>query len=985
MSLQDESSLRVVFERQFREANEFDTVHRPQASSSKTAFHRSRQTNPDDPGITTCDYHVSPVAKEESNAAADFFRYAQLMEKWKSKRWSESSMKSQMQQEVDRYVDDLIKKHSRKIAGAVEALSEHAWFIKSHPGSPSEKVTLFPQAVRLYQRLGALCSTQALWDRAVHYQSIAVDAVVEFERAGVMYTKRDGIKQWDLLRDQVRRSFSLSPAGALKYFENKATALYVAWALRDPSSKKEDDLEIILAKRIRNDIVNLREKKFEKWGNLFFVYLIFFMCMFLAARCYQASSCDAPAQIVYIDSATFSTIPHAFERISIYPSCASTCGFPWYNLRPECTCDPSDLDCSGNANPDVPDVGSTCFCRNVVCDSCNICGRFRLILRKYIFWVFFFATILDSILFLLSIIAVTYPNPPLEGVEELDTQFYANRSEALRDCALIIPHYGPEGPIEATLKCALQIFPPDKIYVCHNGPSNAPFDRSGMLLNTFDCVKRVSEWYREQTGRPNAPDINYTWTSEGSKSGAIFEGVLFASREKYVCIMDNDCLLPKDLAIPTYLMERKDKVKALSFVIRAANTYKSDGSINFWPALQDLEYKKAALAKLFQSQMGTCLFAHGAIACWHRETVVQVMLRHNGNFFGDDLQMGLILQKFNESSRMKAVGNVNVPTITPSHFFCCPWNTPKAKASGKSWFNRMLCAPYRCNAWGCHHEEKSLFCQRARSWDVACSRMLMEELKVLLWTWNRPTLVLKPYVVYETYCTIQDFLRVPLLVYVFLSWDRLYPWLMLTGLFFALSIFLHLVLDYWSFRKRPELRSGTRISVLYLFYNNVLLLTRWLGLVYNVFLFLPRSRVQSKMKNRPQLPGFIDGKFVSSDNSNPRPPVNSELEKLHDDVRINPFVRGAKRTKENDGWLVIQWDGSTWTTVDKILDKSPLNTTPRREKQDDMEAQSYIFFLVLVTGAFFLGYYATQTILPFAIVLSIFCVLLYNVHVAYNL
>jgi cellulose synthase/poly-beta-1,6-N-acetylglucosamine synthase-like glycosyltransferase len=250
------------------------------------------------------------------------------------------------------------------------------------------------------------------------------------------------------------------------------------------------------------------------------------------------------------------------------------------------------------------------------------------LLRNYIFWIFFFATILDSILFVLSLVAVDYPNPPLEGVPALDLQFYANRTQALRDCALIIPHYGPSGPIEASLKYALQLFPPDKIYVCHNGPSNAPMDRAGKLLDTYNCVKRVSQWYREQTGRMDAPDINYTWTSEGSKSASIFEGVLFASREKYVCVMDNDCLLPKDLSIPTILMERKDRVHALAFVIRAANFYCADGKRNLWPAYQDLEYKKAALAKLFQAQMATCLFAHGAVASWRRETLSSVMLRH---------------------------------------------------------------------------------------------------------------------------------------------------------------------------------------------------------------------------------------------------------------------------------------------------------------------------------------------------------------------
>jgi hypothetical protein len=347
--------------------------------------------------------------------------------------------------------------------------------------------------------------------------------------------------------------------------------------------------------------------------------------------------------------------------------------------------------------------------------------------------------------------------------------------------------------------------------------------------------------------------------------------------------------------------------------------------------------------------------------------------------------MGLILQKFNKSYRMKAVGSVNVPTICPSHFFCCPWNTPQAKKSGKSWFNRMLCAPYRCNAWGCAHEEKSLFTQRARSWEVANQRMIWDQLKLLLFYWNRAVLILKPYLLYEAYCVLQDYLRIPLLLYVFLSWQRTQMFLQMVALFSLLSLFLHALMELWTFRRRQELRSGMFIAISYLFYNNVLLLTRWLGLVYNLFVFLPRTRLQPKMKNRPQLPQFIDGKFVSTDNRNPRPPKLEELEKLHEDVRINPFVRGAKRTIENDGWLILQWDGERWVLVDKIMDKNPLNTVPRRQEVvSDMEAQSYLFFIALLVTSFFLAYHAESTTTTALLILIGFAVVLSVARIAYK-
>eukprot|EP00762_Andalucia_godoyi_P006211 ANDGO_01650.mRNA.1 hypothetical protein Pmar_PMAR028345 len=584
---------------------------------------------------------------------------------------------------------------------------------------------------------------------------------------------------------------------------------------------------------------------------------------------------------------------------------------------------------------------------------------------------------MDLGLMFIALIAVSYPLPTNTGNKEVDEAIHQDRAKKLEDCALLIAHFGPRGPLEATLKAAVNLFPLDNIFVCHNGNAIVPNDGK-LILDTFSCCKEVTEQFK--SSKPGAEGaIRYVWSAEGNKSIAIYLASLLSCKQKYVCVMDNDCILPEDLQLPTELMEIKENVRGVGFSIRASNIHKVDTRPNFWPVFQDIEYKKAGITKLFQSQMGSTMFAHGAFGMWRRDTLVEVMMRHNTNFHGEDMQMGLILHSMNKGYALKYVANVPIGTRTPAHFICCPWNTPQAKNSGRSAVFRMLTAPYRCTRWGCKHEEKSLFCQRTASWDAGAFRLFFTFLVLTLSVWNRQMLNLKLYLVYELWSLVLDCIRIPLLIIVI--YNNSIPFLAASfALFIAGAVVLYIVLDVWTLRKRRDIQSGIIPSMAFIGYSMVLALFRQTGLLYNIAVSLPRSRIPRKIKNRSGLPSFIDGRFISDSFADPIAPSRWEERRVCQDSRISPKLRGAKRTKANDGWHLIEYDNRMWNIILTIPDKakpSSSSSAPKTADQLEMAIEGYfvLFFLFICAG--FLGVYVQDTLVALLAIFIIFAALLY--------
>ncbi|KAF4728711.1 hypothetical protein FOZ63_008302, partial [Perkinsus olseni] len=209
-----------------------------------------------------------------------------------------------------------------------------------------------------------------------------------------------------------------------------------------------------------------------------------------------------------------------------------------------------------------------------------------------------------------------------------------------------------------TLRAALMVFPPSHIFVCDNGNSPAPVDDTQMA--TIEAH----------------PDINYIYVPEGNKTFAFYWcnkfWIPFLARHskvpdfKYAVIIDDDVPLPADLHIPHEHLRNHPDIKAVHFPITAASP---DGTRrNMLVKCQDVEYKLAAVHKLFQSTLSRCLSCHGAIALWERRALEMILYEHDTVFHGEDMYMGLCLLHRRDDSKIISCAQSIVPTYAPDSF-----------------------------------------------------------------------------------------------------------------------------------------------------------------------------------------------------------------------------------------------------------------------------------------------------------------------------
>ncbi|KAF4656184.1 hypothetical protein FOZ61_007140 [Perkinsus olseni] len=200
----------------------------------------------------------------------------------------------------------------------------------------------------------------------------------------------------------------------------------------------------------------------------------------------------------------------------------------------------------------------------------------------------------------------------------------------------------------------MNVFPPSHIFVCDNGPTLQPQDQT--------------QWAAQEVH----PDINYLYTPEGNKTFAFYwcnkywipflEAHDKIPQFTYAVIIDDDVPLPHDLHIPQEQLTKDTTIKAVHFPITAASP---DGHPNLLVKCQDIEYKMAAVHKLFQATMARCLSCHGAIALWDREALDEIFYEHDTVFNGEDMYMGLSLLRKRDDSKIISCAQAIVPTYAP--------------------------------------------------------------------------------------------------------------------------------------------------------------------------------------------------------------------------------------------------------------------------------------------------------------------------------
>jgi hypothetical protein len=341
-----------------------------------------------------------------------------------------------------------------------------------------------------------------------------------------------------------------------------------------------------------------------------------------------------------------------------------------------------------------------------------------------------------------------------------------------------------------TLRSALAVFPPHHIFVCDNGPTIHPQDETQFI------AKQVN------------PLINYVYIPEGNKTFAFYwtnkHWIPFLAKcgvvpnFTYAVIIDDDVPLPSDLHIPHEHLKKDSNIKAVHFPITATTP---DGKPPVLVRCQDIEYKLAAVHKLFQASLSRALSCHGAIALWDREAMGEVFQEHDTVFNGEDLYMGLCLLRKRDSSTIISCAQTIVPTYAP-------------------------------DTWAV------LFRQRVKSWELTSHKksftFLVEIINPVSFC-HVASLCLKPYFIQELLTVLLDWLRVFLLMGLLLR-DTLGLLLMtmfFTGVqYFQLSLFQFVVL-----RDRKDLRSSFFTVLMFPLYKLCNLFFRVCALCQNILVY----------------------------------------------------------------------------------------------------------------------------------------------------
>ncbi|KAL0227455.1 hypothetical protein RCL1_003599 [Eukaryota sp. TZLM3-RCL] len=152
--------------------------------------------------------------------------------------------------------------------------------------------------------------------------------------------------------------------------------------------------------------------------------------------------------------------------------------------------------------------------------------------------------------------------------------------------------------------------------------------------------------------------------------------------------------------------------------------------------------------------------------------------------------------------------------------------------------------------------EKSLLAQRIKSWDCTAHRFFFKYLKHFFLYWNTKTILLKLYYLHEILTIIQDYLRILVIVY-FVYLRDLSTLGLIAFRVLEIQYILFLVFNYWTLRRRRDLRAPLIIILIFPLYRLLLLIFRVVAMFYNLFEYLPRSRNFSRLVEDPsRLPPY---------------------------------------------------------------------------------------------------------------------------------
>lgn len=374
-----------------------------------------------------------------------------------------------------------------------------------------------------------------------------------------------------------------------------------------------------------------------------------------------------------------------------------------------------------------------------------------------------------------------------------------------RVCLLIACHescYTREKTVqfEETLRSALQIFEPPSIFVCDNGNSLFPVDLTQKVCQRIHA------------------DINYVYIPEGNKTHAMYwvseywiphlQRWGIVGTFDYALMIDDDVWLPKDIDLGVSELDQNSSIGGYGYAITADSASESQNTL---VALQDIEYKLSGFFKTHQSAFHSISWAHGAISLWRREMLGnKILYDHDTVFHGEDMYMGVLMQRGYPQMHLKYLAATPVKTFAP---------------------NNLL----------------TLFRQRVRSWDLCNQRKMFTFVRLLF---QQDKIYLKPFYFLEIVNILFDWLR-PFIITNGLVYYG-FPAVLSVGMYLVITYTMLLLFKYYALRNRPDLAQGTGAILLYPIYKFFIGVFRIIALMHNAVWYTPLHPVQAPIQAREE-------------------------------------------------------------------------------------------------------------------------------------
>ena len=240
---------------------------------------------------------------------------------------------------------------------------------------------------------------------------------------------------------------------------------------------------------------------------------------------------------------------------------------------------------------------------------------------------------------------------------------HSTQSVDIKGHGIVIAAHNSSDKLQKTILKLLLRLKPCQIFVADNGSN------SKEIQKTRELCTRISLDYMKMYTHYKDAGINHLVIAKGNKTIAQFITVNYIKQNlphiKLVTLIDDDTQIPyawTEQKISSYFDD--EKVACLAYPIKVSN------KVNVLTYFQNLEYLIACNMKIAQSKIGSTLFGSGAFTTWRVDFIVDVLLRHDTKFHGDDLQQGMILHnlykkkwiEFNNKKYSNPTENIELET-----------------------------------------------------------------------------------------------------------------------------------------------------------------------------------------------------------------------------------------------------------------------------------------------------------------------------------